>query len=225
MSLRSDKSFCGHKQLSAELAINSRFSLVESEHPVGNAGPPGSDESHTPEASVVLVGPLEDMLMSSIAERCVGTHLAIAKLVVATLCHIEINRSQPGHNPLALSIAEGTDLGVTAAAPLVDLASVKVHVGREKTGVSWHAWGSVASFLVWPTFVKGDHLLLWEVCDIVHRYFVSWGWRLHNNRCWGHNISLVSFQLWTSCAKTRIKTLDYHTIITINLNATYSTFM
>ena len=60
-------------------------SLVESEHPVADAGPPGADKREAPETSVVLRYPSHDRLMRAIAERSVSTHLAVAEFEVAAL--------------------------------------------------------------------------------------------------------------------------------------------
>ena len=65
-------------------------SLVEGEHPVAHAGPPGADVGDSPEASVVLGGPLEHVLVSAVAEWCVRAELAIAELVVSALRYIEV---------------------------------------------------------------------------------------------------------------------------------------
>ena len=145
-----------------------RRSLVEGEHPVPDTAPPSTNGCYTPEASVMLKGPFHNVLMGTITERGVRTELAIAQLVITTFSHIEVHRSASCYYPLALTIAEWSDLGVTTSTPLVDLASVKVHVGREKTGISWHAWWSVSALLVRSVLFEVHHLLLWEVRHILH---------------------------------------------------------
>ena len=95
-------------------AIRSLLSLVEREHPVEHAAPPRSNSRYTPEPSMMLVGPLENMLMSSIAEWCVSAEFAIAKLIVAALRYIKINRSQPGDNPFALTQSKEVIIGIYA---------------------------------------------------------------------------------------------------------------
>jgi hypothetical protein len=82
-------------------------SLVEGEHPVGEAKPETGDTIHAPETTVLLVDPAEEALMGAIAERSVCAHLAVAELVVARLSNIEGNWSQAGNDPLALTIAQG----------------------------------------------------------------------------------------------------------------------
>ena len=58
-------------------------SLVEGEHPVREAHPEGGDTSHAPEASVVVGGPPDQLLVSAIAEGRVRGQLAVAQLEVA----------------------------------------------------------------------------------------------------------------------------------------------
>ena len=82
-------------------------SLVEGEHPVGEAKPETGDTIHAPETTVLLVDPAEEALMGAIAERSVCAHLAVAELVVAGLGNIEGNWSQASNDPLALTIAQG----------------------------------------------------------------------------------------------------------------------
>ena len=57
-------------------------SLVEGEHPVSDASPPSAEGSHTPETSVMFVGPFEN-LMASVTEWSVWAHFAVAKLIVS----------------------------------------------------------------------------------------------------------------------------------------------
>jgi len=97
------------------------LSLVEGEHPVAKGEPEGGDTIHAPEATVLFVHPAEEGLMSSIAERSIRAHLAVAELVVAGLGHIKCDGSASGNDPLALAVAEGRVLGVTARAPIVGL--------------------------------------------------------------------------------------------------------
>ena len=47
-------------------------SLVESEHPVAEGDPEGTDTSNRPEAAMVLGTPLPDVLVSTIAEWGIG---------------------------------------------------------------------------------------------------------------------------------------------------------
>ena len=81
-------------------------SLVESEHPVREAHPEGCDTSHAPETSVVAGGPSEQLLVSAVAEGCIGGELAVAQFEVARLTHIEGNWAATSNDPLALAIAE-----------------------------------------------------------------------------------------------------------------------
>lgn len=85
-------------------------SLVESEHPVAHAGPPGDNVGETPEASMMLCSPLEHMLVSAVAEWRIGTELAITQLVVSALRHVEVHWTASSDDPFALAIAEWTDL-------------------------------------------------------------------------------------------------------------------
>ena len=63
---------------------------------------------------MVLLGPLENMLMGTIAERSICRHLTVAKFVVASFADVESDRSKTSQDPLALAIAEGANLRVTA---------------------------------------------------------------------------------------------------------------
>ena len=136
--------------------------------------------------------------MGSVAERSIRAHLTVAKFEVARLRYVEGHRSQPSNNPLALTVAKWTDLGVPARTPVVSLASVQVHVSWEDTSERWHAGRSVLAFLVWSALFKRDHKLFWEVGDIVHGNSFSWGSWSEKDWCWGKNISLVSFAFTAS---------------------------
>ena len=129
------------------------LSLVEGEHPVAEGEPEGCNTINTPEATVMFVYPAEQGLMSSIAERCIRAHFAVAKLVVAGLRHIECNGSAAGNNPLALAVAKRGVLGMTAGAPIVGLSTVQVHVGGEETGEGWQRGWSVLALLVWARLI------------------------------------------------------------------------
>jgi len=124
-------------------------SLVEGEKPVAETEPEGGDSIHAPESSVVLVDPSEELLMGTIAERCVGAHLAVAELEVAGLAHIESDRAATGKDPLALTIAEWGVLGVSAAAPIVHLSSVEIDVSWEDTCECRHRRWSVFALFIW----------------------------------------------------------------------------
>ena len=82
-------------------------SLVESEHPVGEAAPESDNTINTPEATVLFVSPTDDGLMSTIAEGSISTHLAVAEFVIARLRNVESDRSATGNDPLALTITQG----------------------------------------------------------------------------------------------------------------------
>ena len=97
---------------------------------------------------MVLHDPLHHMLVSSIAERRVGRHLAVAELVIARLGNVEYNRPVARDNPLALAVAEGTNLRVSAAAPVIGFAFCQENMRRVNTGKSGHAWRPVTPFLV-----------------------------------------------------------------------------
>ena len=146
---------------------------------------------------MVLEGPLHYMLVGTIAKRCISAELAIAELIVATLSHVEVNRAAPSHNPLALTIAEGTNLRMTTATPFVHLSSMEEDVCWVYTRVGWHAWWSVSALLVWARLLEMNHLLLREIRHIVHRHPISWSWWLHHNWRRSHDITLVSFHLAT----------------------------
>ena len=143
-------------------------SLVESEHPVGEAGPKADHSVDAPEATVLVVDPSEELLMSTVAERCVGAHLAVAELEVARLGHVEGHWTATGQDPLALAIAERGVLGVATSAPVIDLTAVKVGVSGEDTSKCWQGWRPVFAFFVWARFTKLNCVLFGEISDIVH---------------------------------------------------------
>ena len=117
---------------------------------------------------MMFVSPLENQLMSSIAEWSIAAHLAVAKFKITTFAHVESHWSVSSDKPFALSIAHWGDLTMATTAPVVGLASVQVHVGWVDTGIGWHAWWSVSSFLVWSAFAKRNDFVFWEIGDIVH---------------------------------------------------------
>ena len=143
-------------------------SLVEREHPVGDARPPDRDRRDAPEATMILHGPLHHMLVGAVAEGSIGAHLTVAELVVTSLADVEGNRTVPCDDPLALAVAEGTDLRVSTAAPVVDLALCKEDVRRIDTSKRGHAWRAIAALLVGAGFTEGNNFLLGEVCHIIH---------------------------------------------------------
>ena len=86
--------------------------------------------------------------MGAVAEGCVCGHFAVAELVVTRLRHIESYRTASSDNPLALTVAEGVHLRVTATTPVVALATIQIDVSGEDTSVRRHAWGTVFSLFV-----------------------------------------------------------------------------
>ena len=123
-------------------------SLIEGKCPVAKGNPEGCRACNTPETAMVLGTPLPDMLMSTVAERRIRGHLAVAKFVVATLSDIKGYWTTPGQDPLALAIAHWVNLTMAATAPIVRLASSEIHVGREDTGVGGHAGRPVSTLFV-----------------------------------------------------------------------------
>jgi hypothetical protein len=59
-------------QLSSRLSKLGNSSLVESEHPVGEAHPEADNTIDTPETSVLSVNPSQQLLVSTIAEGSVS---------------------------------------------------------------------------------------------------------------------------------------------------------
>ncbi len=55
----------------------------------------------------MVSGPPEHLLVSAVAEGRIGRHLAVAKLEVARLRHVEGDWAASGHDPLALTVTEG----------------------------------------------------------------------------------------------------------------------
>ena len=89
-------------------------SLVESEHPVSKCDPEGTHTCDGPEATVILGAPLPNMLVRSIAERCICGQLAVAKFIVTGLGDIKSHGPAPRHYPLALTVAHWVNLTVAA---------------------------------------------------------------------------------------------------------------
>ena len=143
--------------------------------------------------------------MSTVAERCIGGHLAVAKFVIPRLINIKTDWSASSQNPLALPIAERIDLWVTTRAPVVWLSSAKEHMSGENTSVRWHAWRTVPSFFVWSWLLQVNNLLFREVCHVVHRLRstleLSW---LEDNWSWCHYVTLVSLHLASNRAETQL---------------------
>ena len=170
-------------------------SLVEGEHPVADAAPPGGNSGDTPEATMVLHDPLHHVLMSTIAEGSVSRHLTIAELVVAALGDVEGHGAVPSDNPLALTVAEGTDLRVTTTAPIVDFAAGQVEMSRIDTGERGHGWRSIAALFVGSALAERHDSLLGEVSDIIHGDAVSGSGRTENLGLRREYISLVRLHL------------------------------
>ena len=136
------------QSFSVTAASMDRSSLVEGEQPVAEAEPEGGDSIHAPETSMVFVGPSEELLMGTIAERCIGAHLAVAELEVSGLIHVKSDGSVSGKDPLALTITEWGVLGMSAAAPIVHLSTVKIDVSWIDTSERGQRGGSVFAFLI-----------------------------------------------------------------------------
>ena len=143
-------------------------SSVEGKHPVAESGPERYHAPDAPETSVVLVGPLPDVLVRAVAEGSVRGHLAGTQLVITGLTDIERHWTAASHHPLALAVAERPDLGVAASAPVVLLATLQVRVHREDTRVDWQTRRTVPTFFVRAAFQQVLDWLLGEVCHVVH---------------------------------------------------------
>jgi hypothetical protein len=63
---------------------------------------------------------------------------------------------------------------VTAGAPIVNLAAVKVHMGGEKAGEGWQGVRPVVSLFIRSRLIEHHSLLLREICHIVHRDLSTW---------------------------------------------------
>ena len=144
------------------------FSLVEGEHPVREAKPEANNTINTPESTMLFVDPTQKGLMSTIAEWGIGTHLAIAELVVAGFSNIESYWSASCHNPLALTITKRRVLSVTARTPVINLATMEVHVSREETSKGGKRGRTVFAFFIWSRLIKHDNLLQREISNIIH---------------------------------------------------------
>jgi hypothetical protein len=119
---------------------------------------------------MVLLGPFEDVLMSSVTERRISGHLAVAELEVARLGDIKNHRAASGDNPLALAVAEGVELGVATTAPVVTLTARKEDVCGENTSVGGHGGGAVLAFLVGARLNEVHHFLVGEVSHVLHGF-------------------------------------------------------
>ena len=94
---------------------------------------------------------------------------------------------------------------MTARAPIVRFTTAQVHVCWENTGVCWHARWTVATFFVWARLSQVNSLLLWEVADIVHSFYIpfvlSWA---QNDWILQHDIAIVCAHL-TASGTNRMK--------------------
>ena len=155
---------------------------------------------------MVLVCPLPEMLMSSIAEWGVWGHLAVAEFVIARFGNVESDWTISSHDPFALTVAHWVNLTVATWAPVVGFASWQVIVGWENTGVSGQGGRSVSALLVRSALTEGDDLLVLEIGNIVHWFDSSllcrWS---HYNRIWHPHVSLVSLHLNSSWAKFKLR--------------------
>ena len=148
-------------------------SLVEGEEPISKRQKEWTSSCHAPETSVVLCGPFEYVLMSSVAEWCVCWHFAVAEFEVTRFRNIKANRSKTGHNPLALAIAEWIQLRVATWAPVIRFTTIQVDVSWINTSISWHASRSVLSLLIRSAFHQVYSSLFGEVGHIVHSFMLS----------------------------------------------------
>ena len=146
---------------------------------------------------MLSVNPPNEVLVSAVAEGSVGRHFAVAEFIVATLGHVEGNRTVPSHDPLALAIAERRNLSVAAPAPVVHLSSVQVDVSGEQASEGGHGGRSVLAFLVRATLSQGSHFLLWEISNIIHGDFGPGSGRFKNLGSLGHVVSFVGLHLRT----------------------------
>ena len=88
---------------------------------------------------------------------------------------------------------------MTAAAPVVGLATAQVDVSREDTSVGRHAGWSVATLLVWTRLSKIYRVLKREVSNIVHRLDCTLRLsRSQNDGIFEHDVALVSVELTAS---------------------------
>ena len=176
--------------------MHKAISFVEGEAPVTEGNPETGHTPEAPEAAVVLLCPSDNLLMSSVAEGGVRRHFAVAQLEVARFRDIESHGSAPGDDPLALAVAEGVDLRMTARAPVVRLAAVQVDVSGEDTSVGRHTWGSVLALLVGARLSEFNNPLSREVGHIVTcKLLARDGVRLQQNWFGSHNVSLVGLHL------------------------------
>ena len=148
-------------------------SLLEGEEPIAKRQKEWTSSRHAPETSMVLCGPFEYVLMSSVAEWCVCWHFAVAEFEVTRFRNIKANRSKTGHNPLALAIAEWIQLRVATWAPVIRFTTIQVDVSWINTSISWHASRSVLSLLIRSAFHQVYSSLFGEVGHIVHSFMLS----------------------------------------------------
>ena len=147
---------------------------------------------------MVLHDPLHHVLVSSVAERRISRHLAVAKLIIARLSDIEGHWPIASDDPLALTVAEGANLRMSTATPVIRLAASKENMRRVNTGEGGQAWRSVTPFLVRTTFTQGNNFLLREVRHIIHRNTFARSRWSQNLRLWSENVTLVRLHLTAS---------------------------
>ena len=176
-------------------------SLVESEHPVSNARPPGGNKGNTPETTMMLIDPPHNLFMCSVTEWCVWAHLAVAKFIVSTFTYVESDWSITSYKPLALSVTEWIELWMTTGAPWIFFSSVQIDMSREDTCICWQGWGSISTFFIGSTFRKCNQSLFWEVSHVVHWNSISRSSWFQDCWLWSVNISLMCLSFlksWTT---------------------------
>jgi len=127
--------------------------------------------------------------MSSITERRISAKFTITDLssksyfIVPTLAYIKSDRSGPGHNIIAHSVAPSTGRRTPTGTPLVHFSLLQVHIGWEipnirkimekVPGHDWHRSRNVLSFLISNGFGDGDVFLVREISNIVGIFFID----------------------------------------------------
>jgi len=162
---------------------------------VGDHNPGRDSTPHGVETSVGSMPVSEQQLMSSIAEGSIGRHLTIAQFIVSSLIDIEVNGSQSGYNPLALTITPGIFLGSSTSAPEVNLTLFQIEIDGIG-GHNGHTGRSITTFRIGNTFHHVSDRVFGEVGDIIGvLLLLGIGIGLQNHRLGGPDIGKMGLTL------------------------------
>ena len=120
------------------------------------------------------------LTVGPIAERSVRWVLAVADLEVATLVHVECDRTVPSHRSVAQAVTPRSVLWNSTRTPTINFPFLQIHIVRVKSGYVRQTCRSVFSFRVRNWFGNRNRFLNWEISHIRFASFCPRSWRLQN---------------------------------------------